>query len=370
MPRSWPHCTHGGPREITYNAGTIAAQNPTLREDHAMANPPDTESIPVDPKSGGRRRAAKVPARGGRLAAGLALVLAIIALLVSSYLWYGLTHKRGLADAKGRLIQVEQETAQLQELSAQMGKELSSLRATQDTLQSSLATLHDEIGKGRHTWLLAETENLLVIARHRLEYARDAHLSLEALRAADRQLTQLGDPDYQPVRKLLDSEMKSLEAFERLDVAGIAQRLGQLAADIDQLTLAPDKRPLPPASSGDQGFLHEVWQDLQGLVRIRTTTDIRRPLLLPEQKYYLRENLRLMLYGAQVALLHGDGTTFERNLTAARQWLRDYYDLNAAPVQAAIVALDAMLKSRPAVLPDISGSLKALREIHTRQDRS
>ena len=369
MPRSWPRCTHGGPREIPYNAGTIAAQ-PTPREDHAMANPPDTETTPADPNTGGRRRAATTPARSGRLAAGLALVLAIIAVLVSGYLWYGLTHKRGLADAKGRLIQVEQETAKLQEQSVQMSQELSSLRATQDTLQNSLATLHDEIGKGRRTWLLAETENLLVIARHRLEYARDARLALEALRAADRQLMQLGDPDYQPVRKLLDGEKKSLEAFEKLDVAGIAQRLGQLATNIDQLTLAPDKRPLPPPTSGDQGFLHEVWQDLQGLVRIRTTTDIRRPLLLPEQKYYLRENLRLMLFGAQVALLHGDGTTFERNLTAARQWLRDYYDLNAAPVQAAIVALDAMLKSRPAVLPDISGSLKALREIQARQEKS
>ena len=327
-----------------------------------MANPHDTDAATDE------KKIAPAPARGGRLAAGLALVLAIIAVLVSGYLWYGLTHKRGLADAKGRLIQVEQETAQLQELSAQMGKELSSLRETQDTLQNSLATLHDEVGKGRRTWLLAETENLLVIAGHRLEYARDAHLSLEALRAADRQLMQLGDPVYQPVRKLLEGEMKSLDAFVRLDVAGIAQHLGQLATDIDQLPLAPDKRPLPPPSSGDKGFLHEVWQDLQGLVRIRSTTDIRRPLLLPEQKYYLRENLRLMLYGAQVALLHGDGTTFERNLTTARKWLRDYYDLNAAPVQAAMSALDTMLKSRPAVLPDISGSLRALREIQRKQD--
>lgn len=361
---------HGGPREIPYNAGTTP-RNRRPREDPAMANTPDTEPTPAEHATPRRPRAAITPApsRSGRLAGGLALVLAIIALLTSSYVGWLVNSKRGLSDAKGRLVQVEQETAQLQEQSAQMDKELSSLRETQDTLQSSLATLHDEIGKGRRTWgLLAETENLLVIAQHRLEYARDAHLSLEALRAADRQLMQLGDPAYQTVRKLLEGETKSLEAFERLDVAGIAQRLGQLATNIDRLPLAPDKRPVAPPPSGDQGFLREVWQDLQGLVRIRSTTDIRRPLLLPEQKYYLRENVRLMLYGAQVALLHGDGTTFERNCTAARQWLRDYYDPNAQPVQAAILAFDIMLKSRPAVLPDISGSLKALREIHAKQD--
>jgi uroporphyrin-3 C-methyltransferase len=335
-----------------------------------MANSPDAEPhSPEDQPSSPQPTAApRVVSRTGRLAAGLALVLAIIALLVSGYLWYALTHKRGLADAKGRLVQVEKETAQLHAQSEQTGQELSSLRETQSTLRESLATLHDEIGKGRRTWLLAETENLLVIAQHRLDYARDAHLALEALRAADGQLTQLGDPQYQPVRKLLDSEMKSLEAFERLDVSGIAQRLGQLATDIGELPLAPEKRPAPPATGVEHGFLDEVWRDLHDLVRIRRTTDIQRPLLLPDQKYFLRQNLRLVLYGAQVALLHGDGATFEQNVKAARQWLNDYYDVGAQAVQNAILALDTMLKSQPAALPDISGSLKALRAIRAEQE--
>jgi uncharacterized protein HemX len=337
-----------------------------------MDQDPDTSPVPAAKKHSRRHApAADKPARTGRFAAGLALVFAIIAMLASSYVGWLVNSKRGLTDAKGRLFQVEQETAQLQELSAQMNRELGTLRDTQETLRSGVQALHGEIGKGRRTWLIAETENLLVMAQHRLAYARDARHALEALRIANRQLQQLGDPDYQPVRKLLEAEIGALEGFERLDLSGMAQRLGQLGARVDTLTLAPD--PVQPArgtarGGDEQGFLREVWKDLHTLVSIRTTTDVRRPLLLAEQKYFLRENLRLMLYGAQVALLHGDIATVELNAKAARQWLRDYYDAGTPAVQAAATELDGILKTRPVGLPDISASLKALREISARQD--
>jgi uroporphyrin-III C-methyltransferase len=331
----------------------------------------DTTPAPSEKKRGRRRApAADKPVRTGRFAAGLALVLAIIAMLASGYVGWLVNSKRGLTDAKGRLYQVEKETAQLQALSAQMNQELGALRETQETLRSGVQALHGEIGKGRRAWLINETGNLLVIAQHRLAHARDARQALAALRVADRQLQQLGDPDYLPVRKLLESEIAALDGFDRLDLSGMAQRLGQLGAQVESLALAPD--PVRPAAGtvgtgGEQGFLREVWKDLRNLVSIRTTTDVRRPLLLPEQKYFLRENLRLMLYGAQVALLHGDVTTVVSNAKAARQWLRDFYDAGTPAVQSAAAELDAILKTRPVVLPDISASLKALREITARQ---
>jgi uncharacterized protein HemX len=334
----------------------------------------DPDISPAPPaKRRTRRRApvADVPTRTGRFAAGLALVLAIIAVLASGYVGWLVNSKRGLTDAKGRLIQVEQETAQLQALTEQMNQDLNTLRETQDALKNGVQALQGEIGKGRRTWLISETENLLVIAQDRLTYARDARQALAALRIADRQIQQLGDPDYLPVRKVLEGEIGALEGFERLDLSGMAQRLGLLGAQVDTLALAPEPvRPVAGAAGagGEPGFLREVWKDLHNLVSIRTTTtDVRRPLLLAEQKYFLRENLRLMLYGAQVALLHGDVTTVELNVKAARQWLRDYYDPGAPAVQSAMAELDAILKTRPVDLPDISASLKALRDITARQ---
>lgn len=327
-----------------------------------------TNTLPPAPstkKSRRRTTAEEGGGRRGRVAAGLSLILAILALTISGYVGYLVNSKRGLSDAKGRLVNVEKETAKLQEFSAQITRDLSTLREGQKTLDESLQALHNEVGKDRRAWLVAETENLLVIAQHRLRYARDARLAIEALRAADQQLALLGDAVFQPVRRQIENELGALTAFERLDLTGLARRLGKLAADVETLPLTPPK-PAPETGQLDDGFLHEVWRDLRDLVRVRSTEDIRRPLLLPEHKYYLRENLRLALQGAEFAILHGDGTTFGLNARLARQWIQDYYDTRHPAVQAALGELDAALRIQALTLPDLTGSLNLLREIRSR----
>lgn len=337
---------------------------------------PSTPDTPPKPSRRVRRRrgaaeTAAVPARRGRLAAGLALVFASIALLASGYMGWLINSKRGLTDAKGRLVNVEQETAGLATLTTGLSADIAALRESQTTLTGSVKALHDDIGKGRRAWLLAETEQLLIIAQHRLAYARDARLALEALRAADRQLEQLGDPDYQPVRKQLAGEIGALEAYSENDLPGLAQRLGRLANGVDDLPLAAPRVAAAVAEPPEQSdFLREIWRDLKDLVRVRHTGDVRRPLLLPEQKYFLRENLRLMLYSAHLALLHGDRRNFELNARSAREWLRDYYDPEAAAVREAQAEIDTALRSHAVSLPDLTTSLVLLRERRTRQGGS
>ena len=72
-----------------------------------MDQDPDNTPAPAAKKRARRRApAADRPARSGRFAAGLALVLAIIAVLASGYVGYLVNSKRGLTDAKGRLFHV------------------------------------------------------------------------------------------------------------------------------------------------------------------------------------------------------------------------------------------------------------------------
>lgn len=328
-----------------------------------MAHPDDTVP-PPSPQSSVRIR------QPGRLAAGLALVFATIALLASGYMGYLINSKRGLSDAKGRLVQVEQDTAELERLTRGMHDEVRTLRDTQTTLVDGLKAMQGDIGKGRRAWLLDETENLLLIAQNRLVYSRDARLARLALQAADKQLAQLGDPDYQPVRKSIATSVAALEAFERLDLSGHAQRLGQLAGRVDQLAARPDTPAASSRARADQGFLRDFWGDLKGLIRVRSTADVPRPFLLPEQRYFVRENLRLMLYGAQIALLHGDGTTFEQNTQAARNWLQTYFDTHDASVQTALAELDQALQARSVNLPELGNTLALLHDIRKRQTGS
>jgi uncharacterized protein HemX len=313
----------------------------------------------------------------GALTGGLALILACIALGISAYLWYSLTLRQGLftSEASARLGEMEKESAQSRENQTTLEQQLDALQETQDTLKSGMEKIYTDLGKGRSDWVLTETEQLLIIANNRLQLAREVGMALAALRAADKQLKDLANPAMLPVRKILVEEISALEALARVDISGMALRLGALAARVERLPLATPTQysEAPAADSGDGGraFPRELWKDLISLVRIRSHGEARKPLLLPEQQYFARENLRMTLYGAQLALLHGDAATFEQNTKSARQWLSDYYDTGSQIVIAAQDELDGMLKANiKGALPDISRSLDALRRITGRRTGS
>ncbi|HEX9627532.1 MAG TPA: uroporphyrinogen-III C-methyltransferase [Acidiferrobacterales bacterium] len=319
--------------------------------------------------------AAPKASRAGALSSGLALILSIIALLGTAYTGYTYHIQRGLIrlDTFTRLDKLEAESETYAKADTEHHEQLNLINETQETLKTALDKLNKDLGKGRADWMLAETEQLLLIANNRLQLARDVRLAIAALRAADRQLQQLADPAYLPVRKLLAEEINNLEAVERVDVPGWSLRLANIAARVDRLPILPGgtqvaAAPAPAPDAGDDGdtvsTAREMWNDLIGLVSIRRSEEIRKPLLLPEQHYFLRENLRLMLYGAQIALLQSDTATFETNLKTARQWITQHYDSNAVMVQEIVTDLDEMLKARlSARLPDISRSLELLRRI-------
>lgn len=321
----------------------------------------------------------KTKRAGASLASGLALILSVIALLASAYLGYTFIEKRGIyrADMFSRLDKLEDASARQQESLDKNGRQLGTLTETQDTLQAGMGRVLNEFGRGRGDWLLAETEQLMLIANHRLQLAHDIHLAVQALRTADRQLQQLANPRYLPVRKRLGEEIAQLEALERVDIPGMALRLGGMGARIDQLPFASDTRlsaeegARSSQTETKQSSAREIWTDITSLIRIRRSSDIRKPLLPPEQRYFLRENLRLMLFGAQTALLQGDTATFEQNVKTAGRWIGDYYDTSAAPVRAMQAELDRMQKARLSTrLPDISESLDMLRKLSNKKAES
>src|SRR5712691_1411027 len=124
---------------------------------------------------------AKKPAKraGPRtLSGGLALILTLVALILSGYLWYMLTEKMGLfdIDVVGKLEQLENNVDTLQTNAAIAEEDISALKETQDTVKSAIDRLNADVGKARIERMLAETEQLLVIANHRLQLARDVNL--------------------------------------------------------------------------------------------------------------------------------------------------------------------------------------------------
>ncbi|MGH6885229.1 MAG: uroporphyrinogen-III C-methyltransferase [Geminicoccales bacterium] len=217
-----------------------------------------------------------------------------------------------------------------------------------------------------------EIEQYLRMANRAAQLARDPVMALAALRIADDRLRALDDPAYTPVREQVGTEIDALEALPQIDVEGIALRLGRLASRVDELPLAVRDEDTVMAA-GDEpveepGFWSRTWAAVRGalksLVSVRRTDEDAAPMLAPEQEYFLRENLRLQLETARLALLRGDEANFTASLRQAREWLESYFETDRTRIVRVTERLEklAELKLQPE-LPDLSGSLAALRDV-------
>ena len=62
-----------------------------------------------------------------------------------------------------------------------------------------------------------------------------------------------------------------------------------------------------------------MWDDVRQLIRVRSVNTPEALMLSPEQNYFVRENLKLRLLNARLALLSRDETSFAGDLAAAQE---------------------------------------------------
>ena len=210
---------------------------------------------------------------------------------------------------------------------------------------------------------------MLQIANDRLHLENEVGPSLAALEAADRHIQSLKNPGLLEVRRRLAEEISALRSTPNPDISGMALSLNALIQGIDHLPIASAALPSHPTATatdtgkGWRGFLHDLWEKLSSLVSIHHHGEADRPLLAPTERYFLRQNLRLNLETARIALLRRDEPTYKQSLSEAQDWINHYFDNDAAPTAGALQELAHLQQTEIAPsLPDISGSLNALQQ--------
>ena len=114
----------------------------------------------------------------------------------------------------------------------------------------------------------------------------------------------------------------------------------------------------------------ETFTELKSLVVIQQRGSDIKPLLPPEQQYYLRNNLRLLINQAQLALLDGRAIPYRESLTEAVSLLENYFPLEQAANQQMVSELAALAAVKvTADYPDVSDSLIAIKAVFAEQDR-
>jgi uroporphyrin-III C-methyltransferase len=237
--------------------------------------------------------------------------------------------------------------------------------------QVALEALYQELSRNRDEWAVTEVEQMLNIASQQLRLAANVPAALVALQAADQRLQRLDRPELVNLRKALDQDIQRLKALPFVDMAGLSVRVDNLIAAIDSFPLLSDARPSVAAAAetapqANPNFwtklASQVWAEMKQLVRVQHLERAEAPLLSPEQSYFLRENLKLRLLSARLALLSRDETVFKSDLKSAQEWLARYFDGQAKSVVNAAATLHQLAENSISIaVPDVSASLEAAR---------
>lgn len=279
-------------------------------------------------------------------------------------------------EARTLARQSQEETAKL---TAKVGA-LESKIAESQSQQVALENLYQELARNRDEQFLAEIEQNLSAASQQLQLAGNVQAAITALQGAEARLARTDQARLIPLRKAIARDLDKLKTLPSADVPGMSLRLENAVAAVDNLPLAFETRPRGDeprkgsASKDGKGAAAEpglfarlggeIWSEVKGLVRIQRFDRPEPALLAPDQSLYLRENLKLRLLNARLALLSRDQWTFRNELKVGQDWLTRFFDGRDRGVLATQSTLKQLAAAEISIdLPQINDSLAALKAL-------
>ena len=343
------------------------------------------ENTPMSPQAPAAAPTPAAPVLHDRHAwlAPTALALAIVALVAVAGLFWHLQER-----ILGTELQVARRIGEFDTSTREASSAAKDVRVTVDALvsrvaalesksqeaqsqQLALAAMYQDLARGQDERVIADIEQTLLLAQQQLHLAGNVRAAILGLESAEARLAALQKPQFARLQEAVAQDAARLRLLPAADVVGINARLDALIQQADKLRLESEPelaKPVQPAQAvaapADRfGALAAwAWDEVKQMIRIRRLEHPDLPLLSPSQAYFLRQNLMLRLLSARVALLQRDEATFRGDLTAARQWLEQYFIQQDPAAQSMRESLLALEKAPVALKDaDIDTSIKALR---------
>ena len=378
------------------------------------------EPAAVAPPSAAPAAAAAAPVAGadvhalpGRWIAAGAVLLAVLSSAAMMYAWNTQQRLKSLEqqmvkrqDDSGALATEAQMLArQAQDSSRDAAAKVALLEArlAEVTVQrSQLDELIESMSRSRDENVLADVEASIRLAQQQTAITGSAEPLLIALKQAEERLARQNVPRLEGVRRAMLQDMDKVRAAGAVDVSTLAIRLDEVIRQVDDLPLlsaskaardaerAAARRPPEPASAAsaaasaasapgraasappDPAWIAalgsrwaalgaSIWHEVRGLVRVTPIEQPEAMLVAPEQAYFLRENLKLRLLNARLALLSRQFDTAQADLRDALSVLDRYFDRGSKRTANAIeLVKQVSAQARQVVVPRPEATLAAI----------
>lgn len=222
-----------------------------------------------------------------------------------------------------------------------------SSNATQEPVNTMSAPQAD-----LNKFYVMEAQSLTKLAGNHLNVTRDAAMATVVLQHAQEVLSHVSVAAVEPIRQALAANIASLTNAQQVNVDQLYAQLSQIYNSIDQLQLPPT--PLTHASDaasqqknyGDAPWWkiqwHKTMDMLRKIVIVRYTGANEMPLILPEEKMFLYQNLHAQLEVAMLGLMNRNQTVYSGALEQARVWIQHYFQQDETLAKETIGQLQAL----------------------------
>lgn len=157
--------------------------------------------------------------------------------------------------------------------------------------------------------------------------------ALTQLIAQVRQQASEGASQVQSLAQAVQ-QMQQVNAYNNQDITELFIQLNALNDQLDQLPLPPmplQQEALPASAADETGMswwqkgLSRSWQALRQIVIVRYNDKKMMPLVMPEDRYFLYQNLHVQMQNAIWGVLHRNPAVYQISLANVEKWVQQYF---------------------------------------------
>jgi uroporphyrin-3 C-methyltransferase len=262
--------------------------------------------------------------------------------------------------------------------------------------RDQLEDLIQSVARSRDENLVSDIESAVRAAMQQASLTGSAEPLVATLKQSDDRLARANQLRLEPVRRAIARDLVRIKASSVADVASLSIKVDEVVRMVDELPLlaaaeprrdfsgqATPKKAAPvaapasaPAASRPDGvdewiargwdragkfFADNVWTEVRSLVRITRIEQPEAMLVAPDQAFFLRENLKLRLLNARLALLARQFGAAQSDLQWAEGAIGRYFDRSSKRTQIAVDQIRQVVQqSHQAGVPRPDDTLSAL----------
>ena len=327
------------------------------------------------------------------------VLLTVVSLLSLSLAWKAQQRGASLEQTLvGRQEAIQRDTAQSQILAKQANDKVLEAAAKVALLEARVAEvavqrgqveeLIQSLSRSRDENVLVDIEAGIRVALQQSAITGSAEPLVAVLKQSDERLSRYNQPRLEGVRRAISRDLDKVKAVSVADVSLLSIKLDEVVRLVDDLPLLSRPEFRQPANSsskesrpdggtqsaapidwtsragwteGWERAVDHVVAEVKSLVRVTRIDHPDAMLLAPEQAFFLRENLKLRLLNARLALLSRQFETAQSDLQLVVLSLDRYFDRqNRRTAAAADVVRGVAAQSRQVLVPRPDNTLAAL----------